>query len=64
MAISRVIDNQHSPGDIIGGAFLGTVMALTFLARALAGHSRFVPPPRGSQEPLLNNGQAHAMSNP
>jgi membrane-associated phospholipid phosphatase len=43
VSISRVIDNKHHPADIIGGAFLGTVIGGAFILRAIPRHFVVIP---------------------
>lgn len=55
MTISRVIDNKHHPSDVAAGAFLGTVIGVIFILRALPRHYAVLPEPRQrSSEPLLD----------
>ncbi len=35
VALSRVIDYQHNYSDILGGAFLGTLVAIVYALRAI-----------------------------
>lgn len=44
MAISRVIDYQHNYSDILGGAFLGTVVAIVYSLRAIPRYKRTMSP--------------------
>jgi membrane-associated phospholipid phosphatase len=54
VAISRVIDHKHHPSDIIGGAFLGTMIAVIFSVRAIPRHYRVADVPVDSRQPLLD----------
>jgi membrane-associated phospholipid phosphatase len=38
VGISRIIDNKHHPSDVVGGAFLGTVIGGAFVLRAIPRH--------------------------
>ena len=39
MALSRIIDNKHHPSDVVGGGFLGTLIGVVFVLRAIPRHS-------------------------
>jgi len=43
VSISRVIDNKHHPSDIVGGAFLGTIIGTAFILRAIPRHYIVIP---------------------
>ena len=60
IAASRVVDNDHWPADVVGGATLGAAFALCFYARYFppvfdaASHEprpAFLPPPPGGDVP-------------
>ena len=34
-ALCSIIDYQHDPSDVVGGALLGTMIALVYLLRAI-----------------------------
>lgn len=56
VAISRIMDDKHHPSDVVGGAFLGTIIACAFLARAIPRH-QVVMDTDDLKEPLLNDEQ-------
>jgi membrane-associated phospholipid phosphatase len=73
VGISRIIDNKHHPSDVIGGAFLGTVIGGAFVLRAVPRHFIVIPEEeieeqqrqeRYQQQPLLldNAGRVAATS--
>ena len=58
VAISRIIDNKHHPSDVVGGAFLGTIIAAAFLIRVVPRHYSVVaapPTPNQALAPLLSD---------
>ncbi|KAL6767978.1 hypothetical protein ACKKBF_B37335 [Auxenochlorella protothecoides x Auxenochlorella symbiontica] len=44
IAISRIIDNQHHPSDVIGGALIGICIALIYVLRAIPRYKRVLSP--------------------
>jgi len=49
------MDNKHHPSDVVSGAFLGTLVAVTFLVRAVSRQSRVMQAPERLSEPLLSH---------
>jgi hypothetical protein len=49
------MDDKHAPADVVGGAFLGTTVAVAFLLRAIPRHYRLMPRP-AAQRALLDSG--------
>ena len=42
--ICSTVDNQHNFSDVLGGAFLGTMISLVYVLRALPRYRRVLSP--------------------
>ena len=46
MAVSRTVDKQHSTADVLGGMFLGTLVAIVYILRSIPRYRRVLSPDR------------------
>jgi hypothetical protein len=40
--MSRIIDNQHHPADVVGGMLVGVLVALIYILRSIPRYKRVV----------------------
>ena len=62
MSVSRVIDNQHHYADILGGMFLGTMIALLYVLRAIPRYKRVLSPALEGEENDSHPGLLHTAA--
>ena len=70
MGVTRIIDYKHHPSDVAAGAFLGTMLGLLFVARAIFRLGRVsegaaaaaAAAAAGSSSPASDVGGDHAAS--
>ena len=46
ISMSRIIDNQHHPSDVVGGMVLGVLIAIMYIMRAVPRYARVLTSPR------------------
>ena len=44
ISMSRIIDNQHHPADVVGGMTLGILIAVIYVLRAVPRYARMLTP--------------------
>ena len=42
VSMSRITDYQHHPSDVVGGMFLGTILAIIYIMRAIPRYGRVI----------------------
>ena len=62
--MSRALDKQHDFADVLGGAFVGCLVALVYFLRAAPRYKRVLSPAvegeeDGGQSGLLHTASAH-----
>lgn len=60
VGISRIIDYQHDPSDVVGGALVGTMIALVYLLRAIPRWKRVLEAESGSARAMASSGDVEA----